>query len=66
MDSTDRGLGGDPTRSNRMVLRDYDNAPYKEFTLVEWMRGYLQALPSGDNTARQDRAPSRRLSSSRF
>ncbi|TKB62395.1 MAG: hypothetical protein E8D49_01430 [Nitrospira sp.] len=53
-------------RSNRTVLRDYDKALYKEFNLVEWMSGYLQALPSEDNTVRQDLAPSRRLSSSRF
>ncbi len=42
MDSTDRGLGGDPTRSNRTVLRDYDKALYKEFNLVERMCGYLK------------------------
>ncbi len=41
MDSTDRSLGDDPTRSNRTVLRDYDNTLYKESNLVELMCGYL-------------------------
>ncbi|MEO8339283.1 MAG: transposase [Nitrospirota bacterium] len=42
MDSRDRGLGGVPPRSNRTVLRDYDNALYKERNLVERMFGYLK------------------------
>jgi hypothetical protein len=31
-----------PPRSNRTVLRDYDNALYKEFNLLERMCGYLK------------------------
>jgi hypothetical protein len=43
MDSTeDWGLGGDPTKSNRTVIRDYDKALYKEFNLVERMCGDLK------------------------
>ncbi len=31
-----------PSRSNRTVLRDYGNALYKEFNLVERMCGHLK------------------------
>jgi hypothetical protein len=31
-----------PPRSNRTILRDYDNALYKEFNLLERMCGYLK------------------------
>jgi transposase len=42
MDSTDRSLGGYPPRSNRTVLRGYDDVRYKARNLVERMFGCLK------------------------
>lgn len=56
MDSTDRALAVIPMRSNRTILRNYNNALYKERNLLERMVRVLQAFPSGGDSVRQNSA----------